>query len=187
MPHNQRMKSSASLDPAIHSLLIRTARTIQEQRLPERRAAWRMRWAERFVNFVVQQQKVDRAERFVGEVAATRSATPWLLQEIQEAIAVVFHVAEPSELTQSSPASLEMPRPYPSQQPITTKSSALPHSFFLETCQRVQRRPPAICEMRPPCPASSNCPRPTLLSSDKLPLAQQICRRSENPRGAGCE
>jgi integron integrase len=103
------MKSSTLLDPAIKSLLTRTATAIQQQRIPERRAAWRMRWAERFVNFVVHQRQTgsisDCRERFIFDVATTRSATPWLLQEIQEAIAVVLQVAEPSELAQLVPAS----------------------------------------------------------------------------------
>jgi hypothetical protein len=41
--------------------------------------------------------------------------------------------------------------------------------------------------MRPPCPASSNRLRPTLLSWDKPLQAQQIGHRCENPRGAECE
>jgi hypothetical protein len=68
-----------------------------------------MRWAERFVNFIVHQRQTasisDCRERFVFDLAATRSATPWLLQEIQEAIAVVLQVTEPSELAQLVPAS----------------------------------------------------------------------------------
>lgn len=68
-----------------------------------------MRWAERFVNFIVHQRQpgsiYDCRERFVLEVAATRSACPWLVQEIQEAIGVVLRVAEPSELALLAPAS----------------------------------------------------------------------------------
>jgi len=41
-------------DPALQSLLLRIATAIQKQPIPERRGSWRMRWVERFVNFIRQ-------------------------------------------------------------------------------------------------------------------------------------
>lgn len=41
-------------DPALQSLLLRIADAIQKQPIPQQRASWRMRWAERFVNFAGQ-------------------------------------------------------------------------------------------------------------------------------------
>ena len=41
-------------DPALQPLLLRIAAAVQTQPIPPKRAGWRMRWAERFVNFVGQ-------------------------------------------------------------------------------------------------------------------------------------
>jgi integron integrase len=98
------MNSSESSDKAPRSLLIRLATAIQNQHIPERRAEWRMRWAERFIKFLMQQDRAvsiaECQQRFLAEVASTQSATPWLLGEIDAAIGVVVAVADPAELMQ---------------------------------------------------------------------------------------
>jgi integron integrase len=114
-------------DPALQSLLLRIADAIQKQPIPQRRASWRMRWTERFVNFAGQpgspKSIADCRKQFLAEVASTQSATPWLLQEIEEAIRLFVSLAEPAELSvllqrQSSPHEPERPRT-PSPHPIS--------------------------------------------------------------------
>jgi integron integrase len=86
-----------------------------------------MRWTERFVNFAGQpgspKSIADCRKQFLAEVASTQSATPWLLQEIEEAIRLFVSLAEPAELSvllqrQSSPHEPERPRT-PSPHPIS--------------------------------------------------------------------
>jgi integron integrase len=62
-----------------------------------------MRWAERFVNFIRQSQSPESIahcrERFLAEVASTQSASPRLLQEIDEATGLLVQLAEPAEVS----------------------------------------------------------------------------------------
>ena len=62
-----------------------------------------MRWVERFANFIRQPESPESIagcrERFLVEIASTRSASPWLLQEIDEAAGLLVQLAEPAELS----------------------------------------------------------------------------------------
>jgi integron integrase len=114
-------------DPALQSLLLRIADAIQKQPIPPRRASWRMRWVERFVNFVSQPGSPESIaacrEQFLTEIASTQSATPWLLREIEEVIGLftsLAGVAELSALLQRQPSPHEREHlPPPPPQPIS--------------------------------------------------------------------
>ena len=113
-------------DPVLQSLLLRIADAIQKQPIPPRRAAWRMRWAERFVNFVSQpgspQSIAACREQFLAEVASTESGTPWVLREIEEAIGVFVSLAEPNDLS----ALLQEQAPLHEQPHVAPMSSVPP-------------------------------------------------------------
>jgi integron integrase len=97
----------------------------KKQPIPPKRAGWRMRWAERFVDFVGQPTSPHSVaacrEQFLAEVASTQSATPWLLREIEEAIELVVSLAEPADmgvLLQRKPSHEQRQVPSPPRLPI---------------------------------------------------------------------
>src|SRR6266568_4721315 len=102
-PKVGRMNSFHSSSPVYQSLFLRVATAIRKQPIPERRASWRMRWVERFANFIRQPESPESIagcrERFLAEIASTQSASPWLLQEIDEATGLLVQLAEPAELS----------------------------------------------------------------------------------------
>ena len=93
---------SDSSNPVLRPLLDRVAAAIQDQHLPEKRAAWRMRWTERFLSFVAGLNAppsiAECRDLFLTQISNTQSAKPWLLDEITEAIALLIRLAQPPEL-----------------------------------------------------------------------------------------
>jgi hypothetical protein len=73
--------SSSSVSQA---LLLRVSAAIQQQPIPERRASWRMRWVERFVNFIRQPESpasiAGCRERFLAKVATDAKTVSFCTQ-----------------------------------------------------------------------------------------------------------
>jgi Phage integrase, N-terminal SAM-like domain/Phage integrase family len=116
------MNSPAPIDPALQPLLVQVANALQKQGLPAQRAAWRMRWVERFISFLARQAAPGSLakcqERFVYDVSSTQSATPWLMREIEEAISVFVELVEKSELTHLLGSKVLLPIPPIGYQPV---------------------------------------------------------------------
>jgi hypothetical protein len=75
------MKSDSFSRSISSSFLSQIASALQKQALPQQRAAWRIRWIERFVKFSVEQGDATSFEglrtRFCESLATARSVTPW--------------------------------------------------------------------------------------------------------------